>query len=183
MASPLSRRHARSHPPLSTLLFTYEGNTPGVECGDNATVVLGDGSEPQPDLYLRIPREHGGGSDTNDDDMIVGPPELIVEIAMSTRSIDLNSKRADYARHGVKEYLVLCPKEQELFWFDLRADEALCFDADGICRIRAFPGLWIDVKGLLARNHADLMATLGRGLGTPEHAEFVTRLAVAKKPS
>src|SRR5262245_47183796 len=49
VASPLKRPHATHHTPLSGLFWTYEGHTPGVETGDNATVVLSDESEPQPD--------------------------------------------------------------------------------------------------------------------------------------
>lgn len=68
VSSPLKRQHGTNHLPLGTLLFAYEGHTPGVECGDNATVELGEWSEPQPDLYLRISPEHGGQSQTTADD-------------------------------------------------------------------------------------------------------------------
>ena len=54
VSSPLKRRHGTSHPALATVFFTYHGHTPGVECGDNTTIQLGEEGEPQPDLYLRI---------------------------------------------------------------------------------------------------------------------------------
>src|SRR5262245_44455807 len=54
VSSPLKRRHGKQHTPLSALLYLYEGHTPGVESGDNATILLGEEAEPQPDLYLRI---------------------------------------------------------------------------------------------------------------------------------
>ena len=54
VASPLKRRHGTNHLPLGTLFFTYEARTPGVESGDNTTILLGDEGEPQPDLFLRI---------------------------------------------------------------------------------------------------------------------------------
>src|SRR5260370_37313477 len=54
MASPLRREHARRHVQLSSLLERYESKTPGVELLDNATTNLGEESEPQPDLALRI---------------------------------------------------------------------------------------------------------------------------------
>src|SRR5437588_12933187 len=54
VASPRRRRHGNKHLRLGTLFSMYEGVTPGVEAGDNATILLGEDGEPQPDLYLRI---------------------------------------------------------------------------------------------------------------------------------
>jgi Uma2 family endonuclease len=141
VASPLRLRHDKNHIPLSALLFAYEGATPGVECGDNTTVILGDDSEPQPDLFLRILPEYGGQSRTTADDYVSGPPELVAEIAHGSRAIDLHAKRRDYARYGVLEYLVLSLKEPRLYWFDLRVNQPLPEPADGIYKMRAFPGL------------------------------------------
>src|SRR5437588_5677959 len=53
VAPPLKIRHGTSHIPLTALFFHYQGHTPGVEGGDNVTVLLGEEGEPQPDLYLR----------------------------------------------------------------------------------------------------------------------------------
>lgn len=120
VSSPLRRRHGAQHVALSGLLFVNQASTPGVEAGNNATILLGDDSEPQPDLYLRILPESGGNSRTSDDDYIVGPPELIIEVAHSCRAIDLNSKFDDYARHGVREYLVVCLAEEQMRWLTCR---------------------------------------------------------------
>jgi Uma2 family endonuclease len=180
VSSPLSRRHGIAHPPLSTVLFAYEASTAGTECGDNATLLLGDDAEPQPDLYLRILPEYGGQSTTKKD-YVNGAPEFVAEIALSSRSIDLHAKRDDYTRHGVLEYLVVSLREQQLYWFDLRARQELSLDADGICRIRTFPGLWVDSAALLRRDFLALMATLQKGLATPEHADFVARMAAARQ--
>jgi hypothetical protein len=60
MASPLRRSHATRHAELSLPLGLYQGLTPGVELLDNATAILGEKSEPQPDLALRILPEYGG---------------------------------------------------------------------------------------------------------------------------
>lgn len=180
VASPLSRGHGTNHLPLGSLFFAYEGATSGVESGDNTTVLLGDESEPQPDLYLRILPEWGGQSRTSNDDYVDGAPELVAEIAHSSRSIDLHAKRDDYTRYGVQEYLVVSLRERQLRHFDLRARQELPPEADGIVRLRTFPGLWVDAEALLAKDHARLMATLQRGLATPEHAVFVERLAAAR---
>src|SRR5947209_20513191 len=60
VASPTGRQHGSFHGFLVTLLGIYEGHTPGVEMGNNATLLLGDEGEPQPDVHLRILPESGG---------------------------------------------------------------------------------------------------------------------------
>ena len=179
MASPLRRRHGTCHVQLGGLLATYEAHSPGVEVADNATILLGDEGEPQPDLYLRILPEFGGQSRTTADDYVDGAPELIIEVALSSRAIDLHGKYDDYRRYGVAEYLVVCLEESELHWFDLRGNQELSADDDGVLRVRTFPGLWIHSGALLAKNHAKLMAELEKGLATGEHAGFIQRLAAA----
>ncbi|MGH7127834.1 MAG: Uma2 family endonuclease [Planctomycetaceae bacterium] len=176
VASPLKRRHGTNHPWLATLFVTYQGHTPGIECGDNTTIILGEDGEPQPDLFLRILPESGGQSRTTANDHVEGAPELITEISHSSRSIDLHAKRDDYARYGGLEYLVLCLRERQLRRFDLRADRELSADADGVIRCFTFPGLWIHVEALFAKDYQRLMTTLQQGLATPEHAEFARQL-------
>src|SRR4051812_20700667 len=58
VASPLGMLHGNRHGFLGSVLVAYEANTPGVESGDKATVLLGDQGEPQPDLCLRILPEY-----------------------------------------------------------------------------------------------------------------------------
>lgn len=179
VASPLRRPHGTVHTALNGLLFIYAANTPGTEAADNATIILSDDAEPQPDLLLRILPERGGQSQDTPDEYIAGPPEFLAEIAHSSRAIDLHAKRRDYARYGVLEYLVLCLGEEELRWFDLRTDKELQPDSDGVYRVRTFPGLWIHREALLAKDYKRTIAVLEQGLATPEHAAFVARLAAA----
>lgn len=181
--SPLKRLHGTIHPFVDAVLAAYVGSTPGVECGDNTTILLGEEGEPQPDAYLRILPEYGGQSGTTDDDYVDGAPELIVEIAFSSRSIDLHGKKDDYTRYGVQEYLVLCLRESVLRWFDLQANDERSIGADGVVRASSFPGLWIHAEALLVKKYAQLMTTLQAGLATVEHATFVQRLADADKPA
>ncbi|HAG80869.1 MAG TPA: hypothetical protein DCL61_06780, partial [Cyanobacteria bacterium UBA12227] len=54
------------------------------------TVRLDADNEPQPDALLRIEPEVGGNSSISEDDYIEGAPELIVEVAASSASYDLN---------------------------------------------------------------------------------------------
>ena len=178
VASPLKLLHGTSHVKLSGALAAYEAHTPGIQVADNATVLLGDEGEPQPDLFVRILPEFGGQSQTTNDDYVAGAPEFIVEIAASSRSLDLHAKYDDYRRYGVLEYLVVCIHERRLYWFDLRADRELNIDADRVLRVQTFPGLWIDSDALWAGDHAKLLATLEQGTATTEHAEFVRKLAV-----
>ena len=179
VASPLKRRHGKPHMLLGGVFAAYEGNTRGVDAGDNTTVILGEEGEPQPDLYLRILPEFGGQSRTTADDYVEGAPELIAEIANTSRALDLHAKRRDYARYGVREYLVVVIGDRRIRWIDLREDRELPADADGVIRVRTFPGLWIAPEALFACDYKRVMATLEQGLASPEHAEFVARLAAA----
>src|SRR5687768_3808789 len=91
VASPVSRRHGRPHALLNHVLLNYDGRTPGVETLNNTTTFLADDSEPQPDLSLRVRPEHQGQSrNTSDGDYVLGAPELVIEIAYSTRAVDLH---------------------------------------------------------------------------------------------
>jgi Uma2 family endonuclease len=177
MPSPLKRPHGTSHPELAGVLFTYKASTPGVEIADNMTAILGEESEPQPDLMLRLLKECGGQSDYNEEEYLVGAPEWVAEVAHTSRAIDMGRKRRDYLEAGVQEYVVLCVKEQELHWFHFPSRRKLKPDRNGVWKSRVFPGLWLDGPALLARDSARLMAAVQRGLATPEHAEFARRLA------
>jgi Uma2 family endonuclease len=176
MASPLRRDHARRHVQLTALLERYEGKTPGIELLDNATTILGEESEQQPDLALRILSAYGGQSRETAKGYVEGPPELIVEIASSTRAIDLHHKRIDYQQAGVREYVVVCVEEPELHWFRFRPVGRVLPDGAGVYRSRVFPGLWIDGNALLADHRRRVLATLRQGLASPEHRAFVARL-------
>jgi Uma2 family endonuclease len=149
MASPVGLEHGRLHVHLGMLLTLYEAATPGVQAADNATVILSASDEPQPDLSLRVLPELGGQTRTQGM-YIAGAPELVVEVVHSSRAIDLHAKRRAYARHGGIEYLVADLEGARLHWIDLRADQDLSGDPDGVYRMRAFPGLWIDGPALFS---------------------------------
>jgi Uma2 family endonuclease len=180
VASPLGFGHSKAHVHLGTVLGIYEMETPGVDAGDNATIILGPNSEPQPDLYLRLLPECGGLS-VMKNDFIEGAPELVIEVAQSSKSIDLHGKRKEYSSQGVREYLVICLRDQKIQGFDLRQNKTKSADSEGIVRTDSFPGLWLDEKALLSRNLKRLMEVLKRGIDSPEHAQFVKRLAAKRK--
>jgi Uma2 family endonuclease len=179
MASPLRRPHGTSHPELSGVLWLYKSATPGVEVLDNTTTILGEESEPQPDLELRILAAFGGRSRETEDDYVEGPPELVAEIAHSSRTFDLNQKRDDYQRAGVVEYLVLCVAERELHWFHFPSGRPIRPNRQDIWRSRVFPGLWLNGSALLDRDSARLIEVAQQGIAGRPHAAFVKRLQTA----
>lgn len=115
---------------------------------------------------------------------IEGAPELVVEIAASTASIDLRDKKRVYRRNGVREYLVWQVMTGRLDWFGLQREEYIAFvpDAQGIIKSEVFPGLWLSVSALLAGDMLDVMATLQGGLSSTEHQDFVRRLGSFSQP-
>jgi Uma2 family endonuclease len=177
--SPLKPRHGRMHVRVMHWLASYEDATPGTETYDNTTAILGEESEPQPDAYLIISPERGGQMRENADEYLEGPPEFVAEIALSRGSIDLHAKREDYERAGVREYVVVALRQDQVFWFVSRNGrfEELPPGADGIYRSEVFPGLWLDPAALLRLDAARLREVLQQGLASPEHAGFVSRLA------
>ncbi len=183
MPSPVGRLHGLYNNALSTILGIYESATPGVNASDEATIVLGDESEPQPDNHLRLESEFQGQSSVNREDKIVGAPEFLGEIAHSSVAIDLGAKKDDYERSGVQEYLVLCIEEQQLHWFHFPSQRQLESDKNGIIKSMVFPGLWIDERALLARDKARCVKVLRQGLASRDHADFVARLQRARKKS
>jgi hypothetical protein len=183
MASPLRRAHGLYHPVFSAVLWLYHSETPGVEVLDNTTTILGEESEPQPDLELRILSQYGGQSRETEEDYVEGPPELMAEIAHSTRAIDMHQKRDDYQQAGVLEYTVLCVEEQRLYWWHFPSGRMIKPDRQGISRSRVFPGLWIDGRALLRRNTKRLIEVVQRGLASRAHTTFVKRLDVAHRKS
>lgn len=176
--SPLKLAHGRGDARVTGWLFHYSASTPGTEVQTNATTILDDQSEPQPDASLLILPSHGGQTRDGDDDYTHGAPELVVEVSNTSRSIDLGDKLRDYERCGVREYVVWNLRARQVLWM-VRRDgrfEPLPPDADGLYRSRTFPGLWLDPEALLANDKARLIAALALGLADPAHAAFVAEL-------
>ncbi len=173
------KSHGQPHGRIIGWLISYEAMTPGVAVGDNPTVRLDLDNEPQPDVVLLIEEAAGGQARLSDDDCVEGAPELIVEIAASSASIDLHAKKQAYRRNGVKEYLVWQVLDRRLDWFYLADGEYLnlAADTDGVLRSRVFPGLWLAVAELLDGNMQHVLSVLQDGLRSPEHAALVQKLA------
>ncbi|MGL4503165.1 MAG: Uma2 family endonuclease, partial [Planktothrix sp.] len=140
---------------------------------DNTTIRLDNNNELQPDALLRV--EQGGQSIISEDDYVEGAPELIVEIAASSASIDYNQKLKVYRRNNVQEYLIWRVYEQQLDWFRLREGQyiKLLADAEGIIKSEIFAGLWLDEQALLNGNLAQVLTILQQGIATVENQDFI----------
>ncbi|MGF1496609.1 MAG: Uma2 family endonuclease [Elainellaceae cyanobacterium] len=179
VASPARHpQHGKPHSRVTTWLGVYQALTPGVDLSVEPTVRLDLDNEPQPDAVLFIEPDAGGQTRLSSDGYIEGSPELIVEIAASSASIDRGSKKQAYRRNGVLEYVVWQSYENQIEWFVLSEGDyqLLAPDSDSIIRSRVFPGLWLAVEALLSNQMAQVLEVVQRGVRSPEHRAFVERL-------
>lgn len=178
MPSPAKSNHGAFSSLVNTWLGVYAAGTPGVRALDNASVILSETSELQPDAALVIQPQCGGQSGPDTNDWMVGAPELVVEVSSSSASYDLHRKRRVYEAAGVREYLVVQLQPRALTWFVLRQDryQEIAVDADGLMRSEVFPGLWLEPQKLLREDGAGVLAALQQGLASEQHAELVARL-------
>jgi Uma2 family endonuclease len=178
VASPTTHRHGRPHARVVIWLGGYVDATPGTDVLDNTTNVLAEDSEPQPDACLLVAPEYGGQTSEDEKGYVVGPPELVVEVALSSAAIDLHAKRRDYERAGVREYVIALVETEQVVWYGRgrKGFAELTPGPDGVLRSRVYPGLWLDPAALFERSPRRLLATLRGGLSSEEHAAFVAKL-------
>jgi Uma2 family endonuclease len=176
--------HGEEHFQLVTWLGTYNVQTPGTRGGDNTTTRLDLGNVPQPDVCLLIDPRHGGNVRLDAKGYIVGAAELVAEVSGTRTERDLVERLAVYQRNGVREYIVWRIEDRQIDWFVLRDGRfvPLAAGPDGVLRSEVFPGLWLDAAALVAGDLGRAFAVLQQGLGSPEHAAFVARLAQAVAP-
>ena len=177
-ASPVRTLHGLPHGNLATLLGVYAAQTPGVQFFIDSSTILGIGDEPQPDLALMLQPAFGGQAMIDDEGYIQGAPELVIEIAASTMSIDLNAKLDAYSDAGVQEYIVALEPTESIRCFS-RTKRGLVeqhISDDLLYHSPAFPGLWLDAKAVFDPTAKRLLATLQLGLTSPEHPKFVAKL-------
>jgi Uma2 family endonuclease len=177
MPSPVGRGHQIFEPFLSGWLDFYATSTPGCCPGTEGTWLMGKNQVPQPDITLFILPEYGGQSGV-EGLYTSGAPELIVEVAVSSRSRDFGAKKRLYERAGVREYLIAVPMRKEISCFERIESgfQPIPLGDDGIFRSRCFPGLWLDTKALWDLDRPRRNACLEKGLATAEHATFVAEL-------
>ena len=182
MPSPVSWSHSSPDDLISTWAGLYAWLTPGVEGGNNPTIQLGNNNVPQPDKILRISHECGGAT-TLQDDLVQGPPELAIEVSVSSLSFDLSTKLKLYEAANLQEYLVVDVKNQEIHWHQLidKNYHRIASNNDGIFKSLVFPGLWLNGQALFNNDAILLHNVLQQGLQSPEHAAFIERLQQAKQ--
>jgi Uma2 family endonuclease len=166
MASPLRfRSHAQPHSQIMTWLGLYQSHTPSLVVGIEPTARIDLDNEYQPDAVMFMP---GRGANITEDDYIEGSPELVIEIAASTVSIDLHDKKVAYRRNGVQEYIVWRTLDREIDWFSLQDGEYIRLELDekGIIKSQVFPGLWLAVEAMLLGSMANVLAVLQLGLNS-----------------
>lgn len=179
MGSPVRMdQHGEPDGLIQTWLGTYSLATPGVKHATNSTARLGPDDVPQPDGLLCIAAELGGQARVDANGYLIGAPELVAEVAASSVSLDAREKLASYRRAGVRECIVWRTEDEAVDWWTLEEDEyrPLRPDAAGTLRSGVFPGLWLDVRALLAGDGSSVMAKLQQGLRSAEHDAFIAGL-------
>ena len=141
MPSPVGLEHSEYDDDVAYRCGHYKRATKGLRSGKNATVILDRFGETQPDGHLRIPQALGGQT-RNERGYIFGAPELMIEVSLSSRSYDLNEKKTDYERAGVREYVVVELEPDFVHWFIRRRKRfhVLRPGRDGIYRSEVFRG-------------------------------------------
>ncbi len=161
MPSPVSTKHADPDGILQGWLASYAAKH-GLKHYPNVTLLLDADNAPQPDAVLCTPPRDGERVWLNDKHYLCGAPELVVEIAASSVSIDLRDKLRAYRRNVVSEYLVWRVQDQAIDWFLLQDGQyvPIAPDASGRLHSRVFPGLILDVQAALAHDRQAVLAAL-----------------------
>jgi hypothetical protein len=168
IASPVSTRHSSFHSNFVIWLGTFMARTPGCEGLTEATTLM-ENDAPPPDIALRILPRFGGQS-RDEGPYLAGAPEVIVEVAASSRARDLGPKSQLYLKAGVREFLTALVEEERIVWREVPTDSL------GIFRSRVFPGLWLDEPAMWRRDMAQVLEVLGQGMASAEHAAFAHSL-------
>jgi len=159
VASPVRiETHGDQDALMGAWLRMYQLRHPELQSASNVTVKLRP-DQPQPDALLR--RRHGGTSHI-DDGYVVGPPELVVEIAASSASYDRHQKMRVYAAAGVREYILWRVYDDEITWFELEDGEyrPLMPGPDGLVESPTFPGLRLHIPKMLEGDLSAVVAAL-----------------------
>jgi Uma2 family endonuclease len=175
MASPVSRIHSKPDGLVQTWLGNYAAATLGVEHLTNTTVILDADNTEQPDALLRLLPERGGPTTLDEDQYVVGAPELVVQVAVSSASIDMGAKFRAFQRNGVLEYLVWLVAEKQFRWFALEEQRYVpqMPNADGLIWSRTFPGLVLAVEALVKMDAATVLSAQEKGLKSKAHADWL----------
>ena len=161
MPSPVRVTHAEPDGVIQLWLGTYAVEA-DLKLYPNASLLLDTENAFQPDAILCSPPRKGGRVWLNTKNYLCGSPELVVEIASSTASIDLRDKLRVYRRLEVAEYIVWRTEDAEIDWFVLEEGQYIKMKPDrhGKLRSRIFPGLVLDLAAALACDKAKVLSAL-----------------------
>jgi hypothetical protein len=179
VGSPVSEEQGRLTFDFITWLGMYRAATPGVIGCRDGHLRLDRSNMPQPDAYLRIDTRFGGRARLDPDRYVIGGPELIAEITVTSANYDLREKLEVYCRNEVQEYFVWRVWDYAIDWFVLREGkyERLEPGADGVSRSVVLPGLWLDAAALLRGDLATVARVAQEGIASAEHGEFGQKLS------
>lgn len=154
VASPPNfSRHGVPRFNLIGQLGSYTSRAPGIVGAVNPSMLVGGMDEPQPDVALYWDAAHGGQTQLDGEGWLVSAPDLVAEVAHSSRSYDLTVKKDLYRRIGVREYIVWQVEDGRIDWW--RLDDGsyvpLAPDESGAVHSVVFPGLALNVPSLLAK--------------------------------
>jgi Uma2 family endonuclease len=168
VSSPVGYEHSEPHSSAVGWLYIYKSQTPGVRISDNGTIFLPTGDEVQPDGCLfrlhpegriQIVARREGRRKAR---YLEGTPDLVFEIAASSASYDLHSKKRAYEASGVPEYLVWLIYERQIRWFRLQDGRYVEVEPDehGVIESTVFPRLRLAVAKMLEGDDAGVLAAL-----------------------
>ena len=139
LMSPVGYRHAKAVRRLNKIFVRGSGDRYEVDVQD--PVVIGDYSEPQPDLLLLA----------NEVDEYEGLPEtrhtyLVIEVADSTLRYDRGRKLKAYARAGIAELWIVNLKENTIEVYRDPSEETYTSKRIARGQERVAPSAFSDVK-------------------------------------
>ena len=176
VASSLRADRGRLHGAIMTWLGQCQAATPGTDRLDNTRTQMDADNEVHSGAMLRFAKK-AGGQTCIDKGFVKGLPELVVESAVLSATIDLGDKKLAYCQAGVYECSVWQTSEQRLDWFALSDGEyvPLASDADGIARGQLFNSLGLAGTALPKDHIAAVLAPWQRRLSSAEHCAFSER--------
>lgn len=162
MPSPVSDLHSGAHSKIIGWLEYFTSHDDSLAVRTTPTLILDDCNEYQPDAVLRRVKGPNAASWVDADGYLRGPPELVVEIAVTSAAIDLREKKEVYRRNGVAEYVVWQVMDEKLTWWRLSegAYEPIEASEKGLLESRIFPGLRLDINALLQGDMATVLKRL-----------------------
>jgi Uma2 family endonuclease len=178
---PISGGHSTPQTRIVTFFQNFADATDGVLANGPRTVVLnGIDSTCEPDGLLYLAPECGGSAAPGEHDYLYGPPELVLEVSKTTAAKDLGTKRSNYEKNGVLEYIVWQVDARTIHWFVRDKGKYQLLDTSGVTFSKVFPTFCLDIPALLDNRWNDCRRALERSLASPEHARFVEKLRKIK---